>query len=238
MIICLFSASYILALAAAEAEKESNLAEVAEARFEDISVLEEAVFSLLSVEAAAAAADLTAAARFSALTDICFIVGACRFCASAGGSVPLGVGESEEDMWVVAVAMAMAPWITVSELRREPDCGVDGASSKESRLPPAAELATAAVGPFECLCIFRLAADMMPDMMSLAEISRPGLTIFPDSSSFWRLWRRRPASPVCVMATWKASSSIRTSWPSRSPPKNHSQWLRTDSMMRHCWLMS
>ena len=30
---------------------------------------------------------------------------------------------------------------------------------------------------FECLCIFRLAADMMPDMMSLAEISRPGLTL-------------------------------------------------------------
>ena len=54
---------------------------------------------------------------------------------------------AEEDMWVVAVAMAMAPWITVSELRRDPDCGVDGASSKESRLPPAAELATAAVGP-------------------------------------------------------------------------------------------
>ena len=68
-IICLFSASYILALAAAEAEKGSNLAEVAEARFEDISVLEEALFSLLSVEAAAAA-DLTAAARFSALTEI------------------------------------------------------------------------------------------------------------------------------------------------------------------------
>ena len=43
--------------------------EVAEARFEDISVLEEALFSLLSVEAAAAA-DLTAAARFSALTEI------------------------------------------------------------------------------------------------------------------------------------------------------------------------
>ena len=52
-------------------------------------------------------------------------------------------------MWVVAVAMAMAPWITVSELRREPDCGVDGASSRESRLPPAAEVATAAVGPCE-----------------------------------------------------------------------------------------
>ena len=139
-------------------------------------------------------------------------------------------------MCVVAVAMAMAPWITVSELRRDPDCGVDGASSRESRLPPAAEVATAAVGPcekasiycnvrnfvarddvapmcmpnlhvrvsyrpldrtgadqnlmkyldecirgispltFECLCIFRLAADMMPDMMSLAVISRPGLT--------------------------------------------------------------
>ena len=69
-IICLFSASYILALAAAEAANGSNLAEVAEARFEDISVLEEALFSLLSVEAAAAAADLTAAARFSALTEI------------------------------------------------------------------------------------------------------------------------------------------------------------------------
>ena len=73
-IICLFSASYILALAAAEAEKGSILAEVAEARFEDISVLEEALFSLLSVEAAAAA-DLTAAARFSALTEICSTVG-------------------------------------------------------------------------------------------------------------------------------------------------------------------
>ena len=80
------------------------------------------------------------------------IEGACRFCASAGGSVPLGVGESEvteDDMWVVAVAMAIAPCITVSELRREPDCGVDGASSSESRLPPAAELPTAAVGPCE-----------------------------------------------------------------------------------------
>ena len=60
---------------------------------------------------------------------------------------------TEDDMWVVAVAMAMAPWITVSELRREPDCGVDGASSRESRLPPAAELATAAVGPCEKVLI-------------------------------------------------------------------------------------
>ena len=57
-------------------------------------------------------------------------------------------------MCVVAVAMAMAPWITVSELRREPDCGVGGASSRESRLPPvaaaaAAAVASAAVGPCE-----------------------------------------------------------------------------------------
>ena len=71
-IICFFSASYILTLAA-EAENGStrpNLVEVAEARFEDVTVLDEVLFSLLSVEGAPAAADMTAAARFSALTDI------------------------------------------------------------------------------------------------------------------------------------------------------------------------